>query len=111
VWRRERHDFFSLPLWVREGTVLPTGSRTDRPDYDYLDGLTVTVYPGGDGSTDLRVTDPTTGTAATFAVSRESGAVTVSASGTDARFGARMAGGPTVGSADRRAVIPRENRP
>ena len=45
-WRIERHELNSLPLYVREGAVLPIGSHADRPDYDYLDGLTLRVYPG-----------------------------------------------------------------
>jgi alpha-D-xyloside xylohydrolase len=45
-WRTERHELNSLPLYVRGGAVLPIGSRSDRPDYDYLDGLTLRVYPG-----------------------------------------------------------------
>jgi alpha-D-xyloside xylohydrolase len=110
-WRRERHDFLSLPLWVREGAVLPTGARADRPDYDYLDGLTLTVYPGGSGSTDVRVTDPTSGTAATFTVLREADTVTITATGTDAAFAARLAGGDPVPGADGRVVLPLESRP
>ncbi|WP_435527479.1 alpha-D-xyloside xylohydrolase [Microbacterium aurantiacum] len=39
-WIEEQHDVFSLPLYVRPGAVLPWGAREDRPDYDYLDGLT-----------------------------------------------------------------------
>ncbi|WP_308465923.1 alpha-xylosidase [Rathayibacter soli] len=46
LWRTEQHDLDSLPLYVRDGAVLPIGSRDDRPDYDYLDGLTVRLYPG-----------------------------------------------------------------
>lgn len=48
-WLRESYDFFSLPLWVRENTLLPWGGHDDRPDYDYLDGLSVRpffVQPG-----------------------------------------------------------------
>ena len=45
-WRRERHGFDTLPLYVRGGAVLPVGARTDRPDYDYLDGLELRVFPG-----------------------------------------------------------------
>ena len=33
-WVRQRHDFHSLPLLVRPGSVLAVGSRADRPDYD-----------------------------------------------------------------------------
>ncbi|MBQ9324227.1 MAG: alpha-xylosidase [Clostridia bacterium] len=44
TWQKETHDFFSLPLMVRPGTVLPLGQRDDRPDYDYEDGLELHVY-------------------------------------------------------------------
>jgi alpha-D-xyloside xylohydrolase len=75
-WRTERHGFMSLPLYVRESAVLPIGARTDRPDYDYLDGLELRVYPGPDGETSLAVTNPD-GREATFTVTRSSGAATV----------------------------------
>lgn len=42
---RETHDFLSLPLLVRPNSVIPVGKRTDRPDYDYSDGLTLQIYP------------------------------------------------------------------
>ncbi|HEY3475547.1 MAG TPA: hypothetical protein VGK56_13125, partial [Anaerolineales bacterium] len=48
-WVRERHDFLSLPLLVRPNSILPIGSRTDRPDYDYSDGVTLHVYQLEDG--------------------------------------------------------------
>ncbi|WP_029262307.1 MULTISPECIES: alpha-xylosidase [unclassified Microbacterium] len=57
-WRREKHGFDSLPLYVRPGTALPWGARVDRPDYDYHDGLRLRVFPGGAGSATVTVTDP-----------------------------------------------------
>jgi alpha-D-xyloside xylohydrolase len=57
-WRRERHGFDSLPLYVRPGTALPWGARVDRPDYDYHDGLRLRVFPGGTGSVAVTVTNP-----------------------------------------------------
>ncbi|WP_125132884.1 alpha-xylosidase [Microbacterium sp. 10M-3C3] len=57
-WRRERHGFDSLPLYVRPGAVLPWGARSDRPDYDYLDGLSLRVFPGGEGTREVIVTTP-----------------------------------------------------
>ena len=57
-WRRETHDFDSLPLYVRPGTALPWGARTDRPDYDYHEGLEVRVFPGGEGIIAVTVTAP-----------------------------------------------------
>ncbi len=50
-WRTETHGLDSLPLYVRDGAVLPVGAHDDRPDYDYLDGLTLRVYPGAEPTT------------------------------------------------------------
>lgn len=43
-WRREKHSFFSLPLYVRENTVLPMGGDEDNVVYDYAKDLTLFVY-------------------------------------------------------------------
>lgn len=70
AWRRETHGFDSLPLYVREGAVLPVGARHDRPDYDYTDGLTLRVYPGGAGSRTVTVVNPD-GASVDFTVDRD----------------------------------------
>lgn len=57
-WVRERHGFDSLPLYARPGAVIPWGARADRPDYDYLDGLTLRVFVGGEGERKITVTTP-----------------------------------------------------
>ncbi|BDV31716.1 alpha-xylosidase [Microbacterium terricola] len=66
-WRRERHGFDSLPLYARPGAVIPWGARSDRADYDYLEGLQLRVFPGGSGTRDITVTAPD-GRAETFTV-------------------------------------------
>jgi alpha-D-xyloside xylohydrolase len=43
-WVRETHDAVSLPLLVRPNSVIPTGSHSSRPDYDYSDEVTLQVY-------------------------------------------------------------------
>lgn len=43
-WIQENYDFFSLPLFVRENTILPMGSCDQSPDYDYTDGVTLHLY-------------------------------------------------------------------
>ncbi|HUR04288.1 MAG TPA: alpha-xylosidase [Nonomuraea sp.] len=77
-WRTETHGFTSMPIYVREGAVLPVGAGDDRPDYDYLDGLTLRVYPGPDGETTLTVTDHATGEPTLFTVTRTDGEISVS---------------------------------
>jgi alpha-D-xyloside xylohydrolase len=55
-WVRETHGFDSLPVYVKQGAVIPRGARVDRPDYDFLDGLTLDVYSGGETvETDVEV--------------------------------------------------------
>lgn len=48
-WVQETHDFLSLPLLVRPNSVIPIGSHTDRPDYDFSEGVTLQVYQLEDG--------------------------------------------------------------
>lgn len=43
-WRREKYDFFSLPLFVRENTLLPIGSRDDVADYAHEENVILQVY-------------------------------------------------------------------
>lgn len=49
-WRRDSYDFFSLPLYVRENTILPIGAVDAQPEYDYTDGLTLRLYQMKDGA-------------------------------------------------------------
>jgi alpha-D-xyloside xylohydrolase len=48
-WVRQRHDFHSLPLLVRPGSVLALGSRADRPDYDDAVAPAFEVFDLADG--------------------------------------------------------------
>jgi alpha-D-xyloside xylohydrolase len=48
-WLRATHDFLSLPVLVRPNSVIPVGNQTDKPDYDYSDGLTLHVYQFEEG--------------------------------------------------------------
>lgn len=62
-WRKERHDFNSLPLYVRPNSLIAIGNNSQKPDYDYADStafhlfaledgaLAQAVIPAADGST------------------------------------------------------------
>ena len=43
-WHREEYGFDSLPLFVRENTLLPLGACEDRADYDYEKNVTLRLY-------------------------------------------------------------------
>ena len=100
-WLRETHGFDTLPLYVRPGAVLPIGARDDRPDYNYLDGLELHVYPGGVDDTELTVTTPD-GESATFTVTRGAGGATVSSTN-DRAVTVRTVGGEAAEAAAREA--------
>ncbi len=44
IWRTEHHDYLSIPLWVRENSVIPTGTVTDRADYSFEQTMELKVF-------------------------------------------------------------------
>ncbi|MFF1696367.1 alpha-xylosidase [Streptomyces sp. NPDC058257] len=91
VWRRERHGFDSLPLYVRPGAVLPLGSDTQRPDGDWLDDLTLLVTSDAHQVT-VDVPDHTGRPAAAYQVTREPSGTTVTVTPPEGRGAPRMVG-------------------
>ncbi|MEN1976216.1 alpha-xylosidase [Cellulomonas olei] len=80
-WHRQRHGFDSLPVLVRPGTVLPVGARTDRPDYDHAEGVTLRLFGLADGHESVtRVARPS-GREAVFRVTRSGDRVRAEATG------------------------------
>ena len=82
-WQHEQHDYFSLPLLARPGSVIPVGAHDDRPDYAYADGVTYHVFEPAEGrAATAEVPDPQGGPAARIAVRREGTAVHAQVQGT-----------------------------
>lgn len=48
-WVQEQHDYFSLPLMVRPGSLVAVGANKLVPDYDYADGVALHLFELGDG--------------------------------------------------------------
>ncbi|MFF5898903.1 alpha-xylosidase [Streptomyces argenteolus] len=86
VWRHETHGFDSLPLLVRDGAVLPWGADDQRPDGDWLEGLTLRVFGAPEEERLVTVPDLTGAVAAGFRVAREGSGVRVTAEGTGRPF-------------------------
>ena len=105
-WRRENHGVASLPLYVRDGAVLPLGGRSDRPDYDYLDGLELLVHPtDGAGSSTVTV-HAIDGRAAQFRASWTADRVIVESELADG-WSVRLPGGATQAAHGGRAEVSR----
>ena len=77
TWRRETHDYLSLPLMARPNSVIPLGACEERPDYDYTDGLELHVFEPEDGELTVAVPDLHGNAAATYVVRTRDGHTSV----------------------------------
>ncbi len=81
-WRREQHSYLSLPLMVRENSLLPVGENDQRPDYTYAEGVTIHVFAPQDGAElHCRVPTVTGETAMQVTLRRDGRTLQVTASG------------------------------
>jgi alpha-D-xyloside xylohydrolase len=77
VWVQDICDFQTVPVFVRPASVLPIGSRDNRPDYPYQEDVTLRVYELPDGGRTIVTVPGLTGeSAATFEVARDGRLVT-----------------------------------
>lgn len=82
-WHKEQHGFLSLPLLARPNAVIPLGAVDSKPDYDYLDGLTLHAFSIEDGkSVTVRIPDLSGKTAAVFKLARSGDTLRVTSDST-----------------------------
>ncbi len=43
-WQKDCCDFFSLPLYARENSIIPFGAVNNAPDYDYAENITLHIF-------------------------------------------------------------------
>ena len=48
-WITEKHDYLSIPLMVKENSIVALGAHDDKPDYDYGDNAELRIYALKDG--------------------------------------------------------------
>lgn len=48
-WITEKHGYLSIPLMVKENSIVVLGAHDDKPDYDYADGAELRMYHLIDG--------------------------------------------------------------
>ena len=77
-WQKDTYDYFSMPLYVRENTLLPVGCEDMRPDYDYEKGLSLHLYQPVDGAVATCQIPSTDGSIVnTITAEKTAGAVTI----------------------------------
>ena len=104
VWRRETHGYDSIPLWVRDGSVIVTNPGQTRPDRVYGADALVSVFLADAESAEAVVTE-IDGASVTFSARRTQAGVEVTSS--DGRaFTARLgADGAIIESIDGSAML------
>lgn len=86
-WRKEKYDFFSLPLFVRQNALLAIGKVDNKPDYDYADGVKFGLYSLEDGAcTSATVRDLKGAPELVVKADRKGNSITVTAEGSGKEF-------------------------
>jgi alpha-D-xyloside xylohydrolase len=49
-WIKEKHSYMSIPLMVKENSIIAVGNENSKPDYDYADNVTLHVFELKDGT-------------------------------------------------------------
>ena len=84
-WQKETHDYFSLPLMVRPGSIVAVGQESSRPDYDFADGVRFLLWLPEEGMTaETGVTDLNGNVVMTVSAGRADGKSTLRAERTSA---------------------------
>ena len=50
-WHKQQHDFRSLPVYVRDNTLLALGNNSQKPDYAWNEGTAFQLFNLEDGAT------------------------------------------------------------
>lgn len=56
-WQTETHDYMSLPLLIRENSILAIGANENQADYDYLKDITFHFFDVTDSETTVYTSD------------------------------------------------------
>jgi alpha-D-xyloside xylohydrolase len=86
-WKHEKHDYMSLPLMIRQNSVIALGKNDNRPDYNYPDEVVFHIFElqeGGDAS--AVVYDMDGKPVLEIALTRESHRITVNATGIEKQW-------------------------
>ena len=81
-WYEEEYDFMSLPVFVRENTLLAIGAQEETAEYDFADGVQIQVYELKDGREAVcSVPDQKGETALTVKATREGNRIVLESAG------------------------------
>ena len=50
IWKNEQHGYDTMPLLVRPGSIIVAGSADEKPVYNYLENVTITLFELPEGA-------------------------------------------------------------
>ena len=103
VWRNERHGFDTIPLWVRDGSVLVTKPGAETPEYEYGKDALVSVFLN-DGDDAKAVVTEMDGSTVVFSARKTDAGVEVSSSD-GCGFTARLGFGEAVTAPEGKVLL------
>lgn len=81
-WIKEKHSYLSIPMFVRENSLVATGNTDNVPDYDYAENVKVTAYALQEGKVaQTEVINMKEETELTVSVLKKDGAITIEYAG------------------------------
>ena len=92
-WQKERHDYLTMPLLVRAGSVVPFGKCETVPDYEFADGVELLLWlPQDGGKAQCQVTDQSGAVRLSVSAVRDGGKIRLKAVGEKQNFTWRVLG-------------------
>ena len=83
-WIKEHHDYLSIPMMVKENSLIAVGQDDTRPDYDYRENVSILAYELADkAEAETKVIDMDRNEVLSVTVLKEGNTVTVKSSGTE----------------------------
>ena len=81
-WHKQQHDFLSLPVYVRDNTLLALGNNKQKPDYAWNEGTAFQLFNLDEGATAVSEVPAADGSVAfTLKASRQGDTVTLTGAG------------------------------
>ncbi len=100
-WKREKHGYMSLPLMVRENSIIAVGNINTKPDYDYASEVELQIFALKAGKTASTVIYDVNGKPELqFSANRTGNVIRLEANGTGKPWSAVLKGISNVSSAE-----------
>ena len=97
TWVKETHDYHSLPLMIRENTILPMGTNEEEAAYDYADGVVLVLSEFTDGGqAEVTIPDTKGNKEMKVTAQRQGDVITVHAEGGNGNFTVKNMGSGEV---------------